>query len=327
MMTKFRFEELLSTTNKLQAENRRLIGRDVLDSVPLFKSLSVINKKKIVDVMMPMTYRPNSYICRQGTPGNSFYIMTEGTCRVTINEGSGEREVAKLRAGDFFGEVALIEANNRRTANVISLDAVSCLTLSRADFNRLLKTLKVKIMEHQAMRSGNNMQAGKGKGSGEGDLQHVSSLSKKRRISGFNTHGQRDDIRISNMLRRFATFTTQALWNSLYSRMYREMLLDPTKASEYGGTLAQTIMHNNDTRWPAVQAIQQQAIRILELDPPRRSPLDNAFIIGLMRQRNALKEDLCRGWPLHQFVTLCKKIKIARFKMFRTVRRSFTDQL
>lgn len=104
-MTKAKFDELLATTNKLHAENRRLIGRDVLDQVPLFRSLSAVNKKKLLDSMIPMTYLPSSYICRQSTAGNTFYIITEGHCRVTVNcEDKTEKEVGKLRAGDFFGK-------------------------------------------------------------------------------------------------------------------------------------------------------------------------------------------------------------------------------
>lgn len=103
-MTKTRFEELLATSNKVQAENRRIIGRDVLDKVALFRTLSAVNKKKILDVMIPMTYLPSSYICRQGTTGNSFFILTEGNCKVTVNcDDKTEREVGRLRAGDFFG--------------------------------------------------------------------------------------------------------------------------------------------------------------------------------------------------------------------------------
>jgi CRP-like cAMP-binding protein len=106
-MTKAKFDELLATTNKLHAENRRLIGRDVLDQVPLFRSLSAVNKKKLLDAMVPMTYLPTSYICRQATTGNTFYIITEGHCRVTVNcEDKTEKEVGKLRAGDFFGKTS-----------------------------------------------------------------------------------------------------------------------------------------------------------------------------------------------------------------------------
>ncbi|KAJ1412674.1 cyclic nucleotide-binding-like protein, partial [Ochromonadaceae sp. CCMP2298] len=135
-MTKQKFEELLATTNKLHAKNRLLIGKDVLDTVPLFRSLTAGNRKKLLEAMTPMTYLPASYICRQGTTGNSFFILTDGHCAVSVNEDRGEREVGMLRAGDYFGGkyVALMESSSRRTANVVSIDAVSCLSLNRNDF-------------------------------------------------------------------------------------------------------------------------------------------------------------------------------------------------
>jgi CRP-like cAMP-binding protein len=343
-MTKQKFDELLVATNQIQAENRKLIGRDVLDTVPLFKSLTSTNKKKLLDAMLPMSYHQNSYICRQGTAGNVFFILTEGTCRITVNTQDGqEREVARLHPGDFFGkvfsssffllllvvsllivsifhlfwlfsgEVALIEASARRTANVISLEAVSCLTLSRNDFHRLLKSLKVKILEHQATRGVSTQQAEQ-----SSEIKQLNSLSRKRRISGFNTHGQRDEVRIGNILRRFARFTTESLWNSLYSRMYREMLLDPNKVNEYG-KYASFVIKSTDSRWEGVKAVEEQALRILELDPARRTPADHSFIFGLMKQRNGFKDRLCKNWPIHQFQVLCKKIRIMRVKSFRKI--------
>ncbi len=336
-MTKQKFDELLATTNRLQVESRKQIGRDVLDTVPLFKSLSNTNKRKLVDAMQQMNYHSMSYICRQGTTGNVFFILTEGSCKVTVNTQDGaEREVAKLHPGDFFGkyclliimfvtfddksgisigEVALIETSNRRTANVISIDSVSCLTLSRNEFNRLLKQLKVKILEHQATR-GASAQAQE-----QQEVKQLNTLSRKRRISGFNTHGQRDELRIASLLKRFSRFATEALWNSLYSRMYREMVLDPSKVNDYG-KFATFVMRSNDNRYAAVKAINEQAIRILETDPSRRTAADHSFIIGLMKQRNAFKDRLCKNWPLHQYIVLCKKMKILRVKSFRKVRTS-----
>jgi CRP-like cAMP-binding protein len=340
-MTKQKFEELLATTNQIQAENRKQIGRDVLEEVPLLKSLTNVNKKKLLDAMISITYLPQTYICRQGTAGNTFYILTEGTCKVTVNERDGsEKEVAKLHPGDFFGmstcmspmfleillffcefilgEVALIESSNRRTANVISIENVSCLTLNRNDFNRLLKSLKVKIIEQQAARSSSNSNSNN-HDSNENEVRQLNTLSKKRRISGYNTHGQRDELRIASLLKRFAKFSTEALWNSLYSRMYREMLLDTSKVAEYG-KYATFIMRSNDTRYEAVKAINDQVVRILETDPSRRNPTDHSFIYGLMRQRNFMKDRLCRSWPQHQFIMLCKRMKILRVKPFRKVR-------
>jgi hypothetical protein len=56
------------------------------------------------------------------------------------------------------------------------------------------------------------------------------------------------------------------------------------------------------------------------MDPPRRSVADHSFIIGLLRQRNDLREKLCKAWPSHQFGVLCKRIKILKFVPFKKVR-------
>lgn len=132
---------------------------------------------------------------------------------------------------------------------MISVESVSCLTLSRADF-RLLTNLKGKLLEAQAARGANN-----NNGTGfktNADLIQTSSLANKRRISALNTHGHRDEMRINNLFKRFSKFTTETLWNSLYSRLYRELLLDPAKQIEYG-TIAEEVMRGNEQRYPTVQ--------------------------------------------------------------------------
>jgi CRP-like cAMP-binding protein len=314
-MTKMQFDSLLATTNQIIEENRKQIGQNVLEAVPLFKSMTLVNKRKLLEVMIPMTYMPGSYICRQGTTGNTFFILTEGSCKVTINSSEhDEKEVARLHPGDFFGEIALIEASNRRTANVISLESVSCLTLSRNDFNRLLKNFKIKIMEHQAMRSTKEQQSD----STAMQMKQLNTLASKRRVSGYNTIGQRDEVRISSLLRRLCTFLTESLWNSLYHRMYRDILLDSNHCHEYG-KLASLIINSKQTRYEAVTEIQDQAVRILEMDPPRRSAAEHAFILGLLKQRNQLRDRLCKLWPPHQFALLAKKVKVQRYRYLRKI--------
>eukprot|EP01038_Epipyxis_sp_PR26KG_P011493 gene11493-15396_t len=312
-MTKVKFDELLNTTTSLLAENRRIIGKDVLESVALFKSLNHINKKKLLDVMQPISFLANTYICRQGSIGSTFYILTEGTCRVTLNsDDRAEVEVGKLRPGDFFGEIALIEPSNKRTANVISNESVSCLTLSRNDFNRLLKNLKVKLLENQVGKNAPLTQKVESKNS--------QVLSKKRRISGYDTHGRRDDNRVTTLLKRFGRFCAETLWSSLYARMYREMLLDNSKCLEYG-PYAASIMgsFDPDLRSKSIEDIQAQVVKCLDMDITRRSSSDHSFIYGLLKQRNAFRDRLCRNWPPHQFFALCKRVRICRIKAFRNI--------
>lgn len=104
-MTKFVFDEVIAKCNSANEKSNREIGREVVNKVPLFQTLTAAYRQKVLDMMVPMNFVPGTYICRQGTVGNTFYIIIEGTCKVTLNGPDGkEKEVAKLSRGDFFGK-------------------------------------------------------------------------------------------------------------------------------------------------------------------------------------------------------------------------------
>lgn len=154
VMTRAKFELLLTSCGSLVAETRTKIGKDIVERVPLFRSLTAANKQRLLETMKAAHFRAGVYICRQGEPGHTFYIITEGVCSVTVGSGNEpEKEVSRLFPGDFFGEVALIDASSRRTANVAAISDATCMTLSRGDFNRLLRAVKGVLMEQSAMRS------------------------------------------------------------------------------------------------------------------------------------------------------------------------------
>lgn len=308
------FDELLSTTKKLESEGRRSIARDVIDMIPLFNPLGIAQKKRLVDAMTFMSYKHNSYICRQGSAGNAFFIITEGKCKVTVTlEDGTEKDVGKLRPGDFFGEVVLITDTNKRTANVISMEDVSCMSLSRNDFNTLLKALKMSIEIFHHERASKNPYGKKV----DDKTKIVNLLAKKRRITVLNTNNQTDEARVSNLFRRFSKFTTECLWNSLYSRMWREMLLDTEKMNEYGSIVSNIMMETiEESRYIAVNKLSQEINRILELDPFRRSQSEHACIVGLMKQPNTLKSEFCTNWLPYQYTNLCRKVKFQKVKAY-----------
>lgn len=103
-MTKVIFDEVIAKCNTANEKSNREVGREVVNKVPLFQTLTASYRQKVLDMMVPMNFVPGTYICRQGTVGNTFYIIIEGSCRVTLNCPDGsEKEVAKLGRGDFFG--------------------------------------------------------------------------------------------------------------------------------------------------------------------------------------------------------------------------------
>ncbi|MDJ0924593.1 MAG: cyclic nucleotide-binding domain-containing protein [Acidimicrobiia bacterium] len=80
-----------------------------------------------------MDYSPRETIVRQGEPGDALCIVTKGTVEVLRDD----RIVARLGAGDYFGEISLIDGEPR-SATAVAVDAVTILKLRSADFDSLL---------------------------------------------------------------------------------------------------------------------------------------------------------------------------------------------
>jgi hypothetical protein len=98
---------------------------------PLFAGIGREELPEILNRMTPARFGAGETIVEEGEPGESLYLITEGTVTVRTRDDGGEDvELAELSAGDFFGEVSLL-TRRPRTATVISRTAVGVLELSR----------------------------------------------------------------------------------------------------------------------------------------------------------------------------------------------------
>ena len=82
------------------------------------------------DVIDVNWFPPGVTIVEQGEPANSLYLVLSGQVDV-VQEGEdgSQRRLGTLGAGEFFGELAIAHGGVR-TANVVAVDAVTCLVLS-----------------------------------------------------------------------------------------------------------------------------------------------------------------------------------------------------
>lgn len=58
-------------------------------------------------------YRDNEVIIRQGDAGDCMYVLQDGEVEVVQKADGGEQRLAILRAGEFFGEMAIFEGEVR----------------------------------------------------------------------------------------------------------------------------------------------------------------------------------------------------------------------
>lgn len=82
----------------------------------------------------------NEIICREGDPGDRFFVLRRGTVEV-VAQGTGGQEthVADLTAPAFFGEMALL-TGEARAATVRAKGDAELLVIERSGFEALFKT-------------------------------------------------------------------------------------------------------------------------------------------------------------------------------------------
>jgi len=109
----------------------------LLMKVPLLHGLSEEDLRHIADATRRQAFEAGANIVEIGEPGRSLYLIVEGHVQVLYPARSADFELARLGAGEFFGEMALLN-DKPRSATVRAVDAVDVLVLDKKDFRRIL---------------------------------------------------------------------------------------------------------------------------------------------------------------------------------------------
>lgn len=113
---------------------RRLADlQEALSTAPLFADLPKRHLRSLALLSRVSSYPAGTEIVRQGTEGDTLYVVLEGEARVV----KGRRTVARMKPGDFFGELAIFDGEPR-AASVVADAPVLCLKLEGPDFRKLL---------------------------------------------------------------------------------------------------------------------------------------------------------------------------------------------
>lgn len=105
-----------------------------LKSVPMFSSLSGEELKPMAEIFSETTRVKGNVIFKEGDSSDNFYLILSGKLKV---ESAG-KEIATLRKGDYFGEMALLD-KEPRSATVKVLEDCDLLELGRGDFHEILE--------------------------------------------------------------------------------------------------------------------------------------------------------------------------------------------
>jgi len=266
-----------------------------------------------------VTIPSETYILREGTIGNNFYIIIVGTCLVTKNVNGTinnddsaleEVELNMLSTGDFFGETALIDPSAKRSANVKTLETCTCLVLTRQDFEKLLNTDENKKWFKENTRRSSI--------EGLGDKNYAYYLSKFRRISSFDNYNRKSTTRIDNVFARVTKFMTESAYNSMYSRLYRRIVLNESKLFEYG-SLVSHIYKTSDSRDEFIDTVRLELENVLKLDNGKRNNAECQLVHAIMSQRNSLRSHTCRNMAGYMYQDLSLKAEHMQVKHLKHI--------
>jgi CRP/FNR family cyclic AMP-dependent transcriptional regulator len=115
---------------------RRTMRRSAtaLAGVPLFAGFSKRHLQRLAADTDELTFGPGESVVREGDPGETLFVVLEGEGKV-VRRG---KKVGTVLPGDFFGELAAIDAEPR-TASVVAVTNLRVLRLFRRHLMALLK--------------------------------------------------------------------------------------------------------------------------------------------------------------------------------------------
>jgi CRP/FNR family cyclic AMP-dependent transcriptional regulator len=113
---------------------------EALRRCPLFAPCSTELLGDVAGHLRSRTYRRNEVIFHQGDPGDALHIITRGSVKIVLPSAEGDEAIiATLRAGDFFGELSLLDGEPR-SATATSVGVTETLILPRSVFREMLET-------------------------------------------------------------------------------------------------------------------------------------------------------------------------------------------
>ena len=109
------------------------------EKIPIFAGLQPRALEFLAGKAKDVVARPGEILVREGETGNRIFLIRSGEVRVWKGE-SDPLEIASLRAGDFFGEMCILETLPRAATVEAVADSVFC-TLSSINFYQFYEAM------------------------------------------------------------------------------------------------------------------------------------------------------------------------------------------
>jgi CRP/FNR family transcriptional regulator, cyclic AMP receptor protein len=108
---------------------------ELLQKIPLFAGLEPRELERLSGSFKERTFDAGDTVAVEGESGAGFFVIESGEAAVKV----GDEEVRRLGAGDYFGDIALIDMG-ARTASISAESELHCYGLTFWDFRPLVES-------------------------------------------------------------------------------------------------------------------------------------------------------------------------------------------
>jgi len=125
-----------------------------LEQVPLMKRLPKDQHPLVASVCTIQDFAPGEQIIKQNDRGDEFFVIKNGEASVHVSGPDGEmKKVADLKAGDYFGEAALLR-DEPRSATIKAETPLQAFKIKRQQFQDLGLNDKLQFANRRAVGGG-----------------------------------------------------------------------------------------------------------------------------------------------------------------------------
>ena len=123
------------------------LRHQLVKRVPIFEGVPPSAVLSIVNALQALVVAPGELIVKEDNDGGEMFLIAKGSVRIFKERSAdhfdddglsaGVVEIARLNAGSFFGEKALLEEKARRNASVAAVTDCHVYVLSKTDYDRI----------------------------------------------------------------------------------------------------------------------------------------------------------------------------------------------
>ncbi len=112
---------------------------EMLSNVPFFALLDDQERATLAERIDVVTVPAGQTLFNRGDPGDSMFVVRTGVVEMWFKNDVGERIVLETaRAGDFFGEISLLDGGPRNTSALVKED-MEALVVDRGDLDEFFR--------------------------------------------------------------------------------------------------------------------------------------------------------------------------------------------